>query len=107
MEMKLLKSQEGQTLVEYILLLVVAISLVLTFYQSEAFRRLFGEQGRIGQQIKSQNEFAYRHAFSASGADRIRPPDASKDNKDIGQHPSYTDVTNGGTRFFGPRDPYE
>lgn len=101
-----LKSQKGQTLVEYILLLVVAISLVLTFYRSEAFRRLFGEQGRIGQNIKSQNEFAYRHAFSSSGVARTRPPDVSRDNKDGGTHPSYYDDVNGGSRFFGPKDPY-
>lgn len=103
---KNLSSQKGQTLVEYILLMVVAISLVLTFYRSEAFRRLFGAQGRIGQNIKSQNEFAYRHAFSSSGPERIRPPDVSRDNKDGGSHPSYADVTNGGTRFFGPNDAY-
>lgn len=106
MEMNILKSQKGQTVVEYILLLVVAVSLVLTFYNSETFKRLFGEQGRIGQQIKSQNEFAYRHAFSSSGEQRIRPADVSPDNKDGSQHPSYADVTNGGTRFFGPKESY-
>ncbi|NDH07586.1 hypothetical protein EBX93_17005 [bacterium] len=42
------KSQKGQTLVEYILLLVVAASLMMTFYRSKAFRRLFGEKGEIG-----------------------------------------------------------
>lgn len=104
--MKSLKSQEGQTLVEYILLLVVAVSLVLTFYNTETFKRLFGEQGEIGQQIKSQNEFAYRHAFSSSGVDRVRPADVPPDNKDGSQHPSYADVTNGGTRFFGPKEAY-
>ena len=102
-----IKSERGQTLVEYILLLVVAISLALTFYRSEAFKRLFGEQGRIGQQIKSQNEFAYRHALSSSSAtgSQVRPADVARDNRDIGNHPSYADPS-GGTRFFGPKDTY-
>lgn len=96
--------QQGQTLVEYILLLVVAVSLVLTFYRSQAFRRLFGNQGTFGQQIKAQNEFSYRHAFSFSGTDRVRPPDVPRFNRSAGEHPSYSDGS--GTRFFGPKDPY-
>jgi hypothetical protein len=97
-----LKSQRGQTVVEYILLLSVAVSLVMTFYRSQAFKRLFGENGQVGKQIKSQTEFAYRHAYS-----RNRPSsDISRTNKDGASHPSYADITNGGTRFFGPSDPY-
>lgn len=97
-----IKSQKGQTVVEYILLLSVAISLVLTLYKSQAFRRLFGEQGMLGQQMKSQSEFAYRHAYSMN-----RPPsDVSRDNKDGSSHPSYADENSGGTRFFGPKRAY-
>lgn len=103
--MKSLKSQRGQTAVEYILLLAVAVSLVLTFYRSEAFKKLFGPQGQIGNKIKSQSEFAYRHAFSASGPGRSRPADPSRTNRDIKVHPSYADGT-GETRFFGPKNTY-
>lgn len=98
-----IRSERGQTLVEYILLLVVALSLTLTFYNSEAFKKLFGPQGEIGKKIKSQNEFAYRHAYSIG-----RPEgDVPRDNREGGIHPSYHDVKNGGTRFFGPMDPYQ
>lgn len=103
---KMLLSQRGQTVVEYILLFSVAISLVLTFYKSAAFKRLFGEQGMLGNQIKTQNEFAYRHAFSASGPGRTRPTDVPRNNLDGGIHPSYADSENGGTRFFGPKSAY-
>lgn len=105
MEMKLTK-EAGQTLVEYILLLVVAVSLVLTLYRSQAFKKLFGDQGKLGLQIKSQNEFSYRHAFSASGPGRVRPPDVSQTNRDISIHPSYADTENNSSRFFGPKDKY-
>lgn len=101
-----LLSQRGQTVVEYILLFSVAISLVLTFYKSAAFRRIFGEQGKLGTEIKTQNEFAYRHAFSVSGASREKIPDVPRDNREGGTHPSYADSINGGTRFFGPKSAY-
>lgn len=102
---KVLKSERGQTLVEYILLLVVAVSLALTFYRSEAFRRLFGERGEIGAKIKNQNEFAYRHAFYSSGPGRTVLEDVPRDNKDISIHPSYAEP-GVGTRFFGPKEAY-
>lgn len=106
MEMrKHLQSENGQTLVEYILLLVVAVSLMMTFYRSETFRRLFGDQGEIGKKLKSQNEFAYRHAFYSSGPSRTVVPDIPRDNVDISLHPSYVEP-GVGTRFFGPKDAY-
>jgi Flp pilus assembly pilin Flp len=101
-----LNSEQGQTVVEYILLLVVAISLVMTFYNSSAYRRLFGEQGLIGVKIKSQSEFSYRHAFTASGPSRERPDDVDRRNRDGSIHPSYADTANGETRFFGPQGAY-
>lgn len=95
------KNQSGQTMVEYILLLVVAISLVITFYNSEAYRRLFGEQGEIGKKIKQESEFSYRHAFIEG-----RPATDNLPSRDISNHPSYKDTEDGGTRFFGPIQAY-
>lgn len=97
-----MKSEKGQTVVEYILLLVVAVSLVLTVYRSQAFKRIFGEQGLLGQQIKSQSEYSYRHAGPRSAV----TVDVPRDNKDGASHPSYTDPAVGGTRFFGPKTAY-
>jgi hypothetical protein len=98
-----LKSQSGQTLVEYILLIVVAVSLVLTVYRSAAFRRIFGEQGSLGLQIKSQNEYAYRHAGPKRTPEAV---DVPREHKEGGTHPSYADPDVGSTRFFGPRRAY-
>lgn len=96
-----LSSQRGQTMVEYILLLVVAVSLVITFYNSRAFQRLFGAQGEVAQNIKSESEFSYRHGFV-----RDRPENDSGVVRDIRQHPSYKNFETGETRFFGPKEPY-
>lgn len=95
-----MRSQSGQTMVEYILLLAVAISLVYTFYNSETFRRLFGEQGTIGQRIRIESEFSYRHAYM-----RKRPAtDIDKNNRSSTEHHSYSDGT--GSRFFGAKMQY-
>lgn len=100
-------AEKGQTTVEYILLFAVVVSLVVTVYNSAAFRRLFGEQGEIGLKIKAQNEFSYRHAFHIGGASREAVPDIPRDNKDITIHPSYVDSSNANeSRFFGPKEPY-
>ena len=102
-----IRNQKGQTVVEYILLLAVAISLVITFYNSEAFKRLFGNQGAVGLRIKNETEFSYRHAYSVDHQSKQIPPDIAPNNRDISVHPSYWDSKNSGTRFFGPQDPYQ
>lgn len=95
-----LKNEKGQTLVEYILLLAVVVSLVITFMRSDIFRKLFGEQGQIGAKIKEESEFAYRHAYS-----RNRPPGPPPIEYNMSVHPSYHEPGKG-TRFFGPKVAY-
>lgn len=96
------QNQEGQTVVEYILLLAVSASLVVTLYRSEVFRRFFGPQGSLGVKIKSQSEWGYRHAYmnpSSAGSEPDQYSEASS-------HPSYYNQASGEGRFFGPKDPY-
>ncbi len=104
-----LRDQRGQTLVEYILLLAVAVSLVITFYNSEAYRRLFGEQGVVGKNMKEQSEFSYMHAYSKEPGTGSQGTGegGTQDGRDITGHPSYADIEEGGTRFFGPRQTYQ
>jgi len=94
-------NQKGQTLVEYILLIVVAVSLVMTFYKSSAFQKLFGKDGDLGKKMKIQNEFSYRHAFY-----KPKFNDIPIDTRDVTKHPSYKGYDDEPTRFFGPRNPY-
>lgn len=95
-----LKNENGQTAVEYILLMVVATSLALTFYNSAAFKSIFGNEGKLGKRIKTQTEFAFRHGYSSN------QPDVSPNNREISIHPTYSDQEAGSTRFFGPRRNY-
>lgn len=95
-----LNNQRGQGVVEYILLLAVAISLVLTFYRSDTFNRLFGSQGSVGMAVKRQTEFGYRHAYLDPNGVSDAPYTSIQSN------PSYYSTQYGQTRFFGPSDPY-
>lgn len=95
------KNQQGQTMVEYILLLVVSISLVMTFYKSDFFKRFFGEQGSLGKMIKEDSEFGYRHAYL-----RNRPKEYSTGHIYGPSHPSYQNTEKNETRFFGAKEPY-
>jgi hypothetical protein len=94
-----MKQQKGQTLVEYMLLLSVVAMIVLTFYRSKLFQKYFGNRGLIGQTIKTKSEFAYRHGYMGT-VDSF-----PKGSREGSAHPTYADP-NGGSRFFGPKDPY-
>lgn len=97
----MVRNQEGQTVVEYILLLAVAVSLIITFYNSEAFRRLFGEQGAVAQKIRQDSEFSYRHGYT-----RGNTGDISRTNRDGSIHPTYYNPVKSGSRFFSGKDQY-
>lgn len=94
-----MKQQKGQTMVEYMLLLSVVTAIVLTFYKSKLFQRYFGNAGLIGQTIKTRSEFSYRHGYM--GTEDPHP----KGSRNGATHPTYADPA-GGSRFFGPREPY-
>ena len=95
-----LKNERGQTMVEYILLLAVVVSVVYTFMNSNAYKKLFGSAGSFGKIAKTQTEAAYRYSTMKVNSE------LSRDNRDGSIHPSYHDENAGGTRFFGPKVAY-
>jgi hypothetical protein len=96
------KNQQGQTVVEYILLLAVAMSLVVTFYRSATFQRFFGTQGEVGQRYKLDGEWGYRHASMSGRVIEPNEPKASAED-----HASYFNKAKSATHFFGANDPYQ
>jgi Flp pilus assembly pilin Flp len=96
-----LENQKGQTMVEYMLLLAVSVSLVMTFINSDFMKRIFGSGGSLGTKIREENQFAYRHAFGK----KAEIPDIGRNNVDGRAHPSYYQP-DGTTHFFGATDAY-
>lgn len=88
-------------MVEYILLLAVVASLIMTFYNSDFFKRMFGGKGVMGTRIKQSSEYSYRHAYQENRAE----PYPANAKEDPTRHPSYHEP-GVGTRFFGPRENY-
>lgn len=97
----ILRSEKGQTLVEYVLLLAVAVSIVVTFYNSDFFQNLFGQGGSVAKSVKSANEWGYRQGFYTPRSD-----DATVIHSSVESHPSYYNQSKNKSRFFGPAEPY-
>lgn len=91
------KSQSGQTTVEYILLFAVAIIAANTVFQSDAFQKIFGKNGKFSKTFRAEMEYSYRH--SLRGRKEYQQPVYN------GSHDSY--VWQGKTtRFFGAKEAY-
>lgn len=99
-----IRNQQGQTVVEYILLLAVAVSIVTTFYNSATFQKYFGTNGQLGKVYKVESEWGYRHA-SMTG--RGTTPEGNGLRPTIIDHASYYNQSKSQTHFFGPSDPYQ
>lgn len=89
---------EGQSVVEYILLLAVVATLSLGIFKSDAFQDFLGPDSEFFNQLAKQQEYAYRHGLSADVED-----DSSVDSP---THHTYKNNDTGLTRFYGQTDPY-
>lgn len=92
-----LKDQSGQSAVEYLMLMAVAIFLVTTIIRSDYFQEFFGEEGQFATSFRQEVEFGYRNALN--GREFFTEP-----NYQQLKHPSYE--SGGQSRFFGATDPY-
>ncbi len=90
-------NEQGQSTVEYILLIAVSISLVYMVFTSGPFEGMFGDKGQFATVFKSEIEYSYRHALG--GRKPYRTPSYSG-----GNHDSYKNGSE--TRFFGAKDKY-
>lgn len=98
MEKSFCKNNEGQSVVEYLLLLLVVVTLGFAVFRSEAFRGIIGPEAAMFQQIKIQKEYSFRHSHPMT-----QPGDSSDF---MGNHHSYKNPDTGRTRFFSNSTPY-
>ncbi len=92
-------NNRGQSAVEYILLMVVLISLSLSVFNSRYFKDFFDEDGAFFETIATQIENSYRNALFVE-----------QNNLDYNSpHPSFYDANaggGGGSRFFVGKNAY-
>ncbi len=85
--------QSGQSVVEYVFLLVVVVFLLMTFFNSDLFQMYLGSGGKYYQTFSQQFEYSYRHGLPRGPAG------------DELFNPTYSPGM-GETRFFGGRGAY-
>lgn len=87
----------GQTMVEYLLLLVVIMTLVGAFFRSRLFTDYFGENGSFSKVYQERMEYGYRHGMWGTKTTTINPLSKT--------HETYS-PGGGESRFFGPKEKY-
>ena len=92
--------EDGQSTVEYLLLLAVVIAIVTAVFYSACFKERFGEGGRFARAIKDETQWNYRHGSPGRQAGNvpITYPNAT--------HPTYYNSSRSSSHFFGPVDIY-
>jgi Flp pilus assembly pilin Flp len=89
-----LKSQFGQSTVEYVLLLAVVVSLFVSIFRSPAFQQFFGEDSSFFNAIAQKMRLDYRYGTNVTI------------DEDIGSgistnHPTFAQPDGSASRFFG------
>ena len=94
----LLKKNQGQGIVEYILMTAMIMLIFTSILKSDRFKSFFGDDADFFKKLAQKVQFEYRHGVP------MRPNDTT-DNGYTGLHETYT--SGNGTRFFVSETPYE
>lgn len=94
--LNILLNNEGQSTVEYLLLLVVVTSFAMLVFKSKAFNDMVG-QGMFDTLARSME---YTARFGDNGTQQIQG------NLNGPAHPLYYDPTGSRSRFFSPNEAY-
>lgn len=89
--LKFIKSEKGQSAVEYILLLLVVGSLTFTVLKSRAFQDFFGEDSAVFQTLARRTGTSYRFPLRVNDDIPVNPPD---------DHPGFAQSGGSSSRFF-------
>ncbi|OIQ18546.1 MAG: hypothetical protein BM556_09840 [Bacteriovorax sp. MedPE-SWde] len=100
---RFLLGRSGQSTVEYIMLLVVIMSLGLLVFKSAAFKNVLGPNSSMFAAMAKKMEFSYRYGHNGTD-DTFR--DSGNDYK-TPEHDAYRNKDDGRSRFFAPTSKYE
>jgi len=96
---KILNNQEGQSTVEYVLLLVIVLIFINTVIRSDVFARFFGNNSPFFQTMATGIARNYRFATVVTEDEVI-------DEEPSLAHPSFTMDGGGTSRFFVGAEEY-
>ncbi len=99
-----LKDEKGQSVVEYILLLVVVSALSITVLNNRKFKEFVGGETGLFVAIRKSMEYSYRYGRELNA-------DADYDaamsfNYQSNKHDTYFNTKENTSRFFGGAEPY-
>ena len=94
-------NERGQTVVEYIFLTAVVVSLAVAVFNSPVFKRFLGKDSEFFTALRKVFMVSYRHGLYESNIN----PTVNPEEDYSGVHRSY--VGDNSTRFFTPTAPYE
>lgn len=93
-------NQNGQSAVEYIMLLAVISVLTFSVINSDRFKDFMGPDSSFFAAVRSRIEFSYRHGYS-------KPVEDDKTNNGYGGfHETYYNFEKGQSRFFSGVERY-
>lgn len=104
MEGHLSKNEDGQGVVEYILLLMVVVVLASSVIRSEFFVDLLGEDSEFFLKLKKQQEYSFRHGNPHPNPSAILSEEDSSNY--TADHHTYKNPLSGQSRFFTNTVPY-
>jgi hypothetical protein len=89
----------GQTLVEYLLMMLLVVGVMSVIYKSQIFQENIGKNGSFNLSLVALMKYSYRHALPGKKVEQYPP------NYTSSKHDSYQ-IESNNTRFFGPAQGY-
>ncbi len=89
-------NESGQSAVEYLLLLVVVVSLSYAVFKNPKFEEFFGENSSFFTAMKNRMQYSYRHGLVGD----------TDNSSYTGAHDTYFSSSEGLSRFIAPKDKY-
>ena len=89
----LVRNENGQSLVEYVLLFGVVLVLTFSVLQSDRFKDFFGEDSEVMQSLRKRMMYSYRHGTFGE-------EDVTDYNS--GAHDTFKMPGDNQSRFFSP-----
>jgi hypothetical protein len=96
-----LKNKDGQSVLEYILLMAVVVSIGMAVFKSKVFTDFMGPNSVYFETLKRNFEFTYRYGSPPTGLE-----DPAEGNAYSNRHESYYNGITNETRFFTPIETY-